>query len=210
MVVNRAEARHSLGLAAEQCLIAVLPGSRSAELQRLTTAFLETAYCCLQKRPDCHFIAPMANEKMAALFHQGLKDFKVNLPITVIVGQARTAMAAADGVLLASGTATLEALLLKRPMVVAYAVSWVTYRVIKWLLKVKHVALSNLLTETPLVPEFIQQDICPEKMAESLLDVMSREQDFVAQFTQVHKDLRQGASARAAEVLVSLVQHDNH
>jgi len=210
MVVDRTAARKSLGLSTEPVLIALLPGSRSAELQRLTQPFLETAYRCLQKRPECQFIAPMANEKMAALFHQGLQEFAIDLPITVVIGQARTAMAAADGVLLASGTATLEALLLKRPMVVSYAVSWVTYRVIKWLLKVKHVALSNLLTETPMVPEFIQKDICPEKMADSLLDVMSREKDFVAQFTQVHKDLRQGASERAADVLLSLVRHENH
>ncbi|EDN70280.1 Lipid-A-disaccharide synthase [Beggiatoa sp. PS] len=147
-------ARKHLGLPTEGLWLALLPGSRYNEVKQLGTVFLNTALWLLQQHPDLHFIVPLANPRLKKLFSQQLTEIAPDLPITLLEGQSHEAMAIADVVLMASGTATLEAMLLKRPMVVAYRLNQLTYWLAKRLVHVPYFSLPNLLAQEPLIPEF--------------------------------------------------------
>jgi lipid-A-disaccharide synthase len=147
---------------------------------------------------------PQCRERLTAI----IAEQAPNLPIHIIDGQSRQVMAAADAVLLASGTATLEAMLIKRPMVIAYRLGAVSYRVGKLLIKIPYIGLPNLLAGKQLVPEFIQHQVCPELLAEQLLKLLANEQltdELTREFTRLHRQLRCQASATTARVLLELI-----
>ena len=190
-------------------IVALLPGSRSGEVSRLAPLFLETA-CWLQaQRPELRFLLPAATpriyEQLAALQAAQAPC----LPLTLVQGQARAIMAAADVVLLASGTATLEAMLLKRPMVVAYRVAPLTAWLARCLLRVNHFALPNLLAGSARVPEFIQGAATVENLGPAVLHWLD-DASAVAQlrtlFGELHQQLQRGASERAAAAIVELLE----
>ncbi len=202
-------ARAALGLPLDKQIIALLPGSRVGEVSRLSDYFVRAAACCLEQRAGLHFVAPFANRETRTLFEQALQASAPHLPMTVIDGQSREAMAAADVVLLASGTATLEGMLLKKPMVVAYRLKPFSYWLAMQLLKVDNYSLPNLLLGKRLIPEIIQDEVTPERLSQAVLAYLDDPQkvaDLEQQFTEVHHALRQNASEKAADAVLSVVE----
>ena len=195
-------ARAALGLTEEQCqgeIVAILPGSRAGEVNALATTFLQAAQQLASKRPGIHFLIPAANAARYQQITEVLQDFPA-LSVTLLQGQARQAMAAADAILLASGTVALEAMLVKRPMVVAYKLHWLTFAIVKRMAKVRFVALPNLLADEALVPELLQEQMTPEQLSFQLNELLEKPQHaLMARFTQLHEQLRLDASARAAD-----------
>jgi lipid-A-disaccharide synthase len=176
-----------------------------SELKRLALPFIQAAAWCRERRADIRFVAPMANERCRVIFEDMLARQGGRLPVTVLNGRALEAMAAADVVLLASGTATLECMLLKRPMVVAYRLSPLTYRLARLLVKTKYYSLPNLLADDALVPELIQDEVSPESLGREIMQLLenpARAGELAAVFARIHTDLRRGASAAAAEVVL--------
>ncbi|MCK5878059.1 MAG: lipid-A-disaccharide synthase, partial [Candidatus Marithrix sp.] len=185
-------------------------GSRYNEVQQLVKPFLATACWLHKRRPDLHFIVPLANSNLHQLFLQHINT-TTNLPLTLLDGQARDAMAAADVVIMASGTATLEAMLLKRPMVVAYRLARITYWLAKLLVKVKYFSLPNLLAQEKLVPEFLQDQVSPQNLGLAVLHWLDNpEQVKVLQqkFLELHQTLRCDASKQAALVISELYNNN--
>lgn len=208
--VDRAAARRELGLPEDGRVVALLPGSREGEVSRLATPFLQAAVRCAQAHPGLRFVVPMAGASLRARFEQDRLREAPDLNITVTDGQAHRAMAAADVVLLASGTAALEALLLKRPMVVAYKLAPLTYAVMMGLrmLKVPYYSLPNWLCGEMVVPELIQKAAQPQALASALLQWLEQPQRMQAlgeRFQAVHRELRRGASDAAAEAVLELI-----
>lgn len=207
VTVDTGSYRALLGVAPEASVVALLPGSRGGELARHGPLFAAAAQRIHAQRPDCVFIAPMVNEQRREQFAAALAAVGMADQVRLLLGQSEAAMGAADCILLASGTATLEAMLLKRPMVVAYRVAastaWLVQRL--GLIKTPHFALPNLLSPQPVVPELIQTAATPERMADAVLaqlaDVEGRER-LEEIFTELHQQLRCGASARAAEAVL--------
>jgi len=222
---NRIDARQTLGLALNPPTLAVLPGSRMGEVSRLAPVFLQAAKQISEQisppgpniSPLCVLI-PAANERCQQLIEEQIKT--LNLPVDPISqsaqwhvfkgADARSVITAADVVLLASGTATLETMLIKRPMVVGYKVAELTYRIVKalGLMKIKRFALPNILAGRDLVPEFIQHDCTAENLATAVLDHfqnLQHRQDLQADYQHLHHKLRQNASARAASAVVELL-----
>lgn len=202
-------ARSSLDLDSERPLVCLMPGSRGSEVSRLGSLFLDTAHLMLQKRPDIQFVIPAANaERMTQL--QGLLDARSSpLPVKLVQGQSHTCMAAADAILLASGTATLEAMLLKRPMVVSYKVAPLTYRILKRLVRQPWVSLPNLLAGRELVPEVLQDDATPSRLCALMLSRLE-DSDSMNQlhetFLFIHRQLQRHADEEAAKAIAGLIQ----
>jgi lipid-A-disaccharide synthase len=206
----QAPARAALGLDAAAPMIAVLPGSRRAEVTRLGTPFAATLSWLHARRPDVRYVAPMANPGVRAWFEQSLAQHAPQVPVTLVDGRAQEALAAADAVLVASGTATLETALIKRPMVVAYrlapATAWImrSFR----LMKADFISQPNLLAGRAVVPEFLQEQVRPDVLGPALLQQLERSDraELVATFTAIHHALRQDASARAADAVLELAR----
>ncbi|MCR8923981.1 lipid-A-disaccharide synthase [Dasania sp. GY-MA-18] len=207
---DQQQAQQALGLSADKPLVALLPGSRGGEVAMLGEAFIETARWCLHQRSDLQFILPAANEARYQQLQTLLSQRGAGLPITLIQGDSQTAMAAADAVLMASGTTTLEAMLLKRPMVVAYKMAGLSYAIISRMVKSKYIALPNLLAGEMLVPEVLQQDVRPEMLGPLVLDALqnkAKRAALIERFTEIHQTLKMNASERAAEVLLKMIRH---
>lgn len=210
--VSRTEARAAVGLdpADSAPVVALLPGSRRGEVDRLAGPMIETAAFCHRERPGLRFVAPMVSEGLYRTMAATLDRLAPQLPLTLLHGRSRDAIAAADCVLTASGTATLETLLLKRPMLVAYRINALTYQVVKALrlIKVPHVAMANLLAGRELAPEFIQARCTPELMGPALLaclDDAPRSAAIVAEYEHIHRRLRQDAARSAAAAVLALM-----
>lgn len=214
MEPDRVAARTQLGLDHDRPVLALLPGSRVGEIERLGHDFLSAAARVLASEPGLQIVVPMANTHAEAAFQRvstAHPDADALAPaLRKIVGHARTLMIASDVVLLASGTATLEAMLAKRPMVVAYKVAPLTYAMVKLfgLLKVENVSLPNVLAGERVVPELMQHDCTPAKLADATLAFL-RDPDATAslqpRFRELHLQLRQDASARAADAVAELL-----
>ena len=209
MTSDKQASRSLLALPDDKKIVALLPGSRSNELQYLGKSFLEIAACCVQERDDLHFVVPLPNSERRKQFETILESIPETLPITLIDGLSREAMAASDVVLLASGTAALEALLLKRPMIVAYRLAPLTYWIARRMVKLSHYSLPNQLLSSPDVPEYIQDDIVPETVARRLLSYLSDEKEYLAvtnEFEKVHLLLKKNASEQAASAVLNLLE----
>ena len=205
-------ARASLGLAATDAVVALLPGSRGGEVKLLGPSFIETARWCLHQRADLKFILPAANPQRKQQLQQLLEEQAKGLAITLVDGQSHLVMAAADVVLMASGTTTLEALLLKKPMVVAYRLASFTYMIASRLVKSRFFSLPNLLAGEELVPELLQDEVRPEMLGPLVLarlqDSSIRDQ-LTQRYTDIHRSLKLNASDYAAEVLLTMITKHN-
>lgn len=208
--LERASVRQHLDIGARR-VVAVLPGSRSGEVERLGPVFAATAQRIAERSPDISFVAPMANPAARSGFERCLRAEGVSDHFLLTDGGATEAIVAADVVLLASGTASLQTALLKRPMVSAYRVASLTYHLAQLLrlLKVPHFTMPNLLTEEPLVPEFLQDAATPDALAAALLDLLDdtdRRQRIEATFSELRTRLALGADGRAAAAVQALAE----
>jgi lipid-A-disaccharide synthase len=207
--VDRALARSALGIDLAVQLVALLPGSRIAEVSRLAAPFVQAAARIARARPGWQFVAPMASASARELFEREIAQVRDAPAIRMVDGQAQRVLAAADAALVASGTATLEALLSARPMVVAYRWSALTALVLRafGLVKVKYFSLPNLLAGRRLVPEFLQEQVSGTVLGDALLHELE-DPDHVRQllddFSAVHRTLRCDGAARAAEAILAL------
>ncbi|MCF5706808.1 lipid-A-disaccharide synthase [Pseudomonas syringae] len=200
---DRAAARSELRLPGEGPVVALMPGSRGGEVGRLGALFFDAAQLLLAQRPTMRFVLPCASPQRRAQIEELLQGR--DLPVTLLDGQSHVALAACDAVLIASGTATLEALLYKRPMVVAYRLAPVTFWILKRLVKSPYVSLPNLLAQRLLVPELLQDAATPEALAQTLLPLIDQGQAQTQGFDEIHRTLRRDASNQAADAVLSLI-----
>ena len=206
--IDSLAARKTLGLPESAAIIAILPGSRRNEINYLGELFLKAAQRCYQQNPKLVFVVAMVNQEREQQFLQLAKQITPDLPLQLVRGQSRQVMAAANVVLLASGTATLEAMLLKKPMVVAYRMSKLSYWMAKLLIKVDYIALPNLLAKKLLVPEFIQEKANVDNLSQALLyylnnpDIVSK---LEKEFLVLHQQLRCYASKQAVDAVLKIL-----
>ncbi|WP_339079678.1 lipid-A-disaccharide synthase [Pseudomonas sp. TMP9] len=199
---DRHAAREALNLAHDQPVVALMPGSRGGEVSRLGNLFLDAAVRLRTLRPGIQFVLPCSSAERRAQLEQMLVGR--DLPLTLLNGRSHEALAACDAVLIASGTATLEALLYKRPMVVAYRVAPLTYRILKRLVTSAYISLPNLLAERLLVPEMIQDAATPEALAQLLAPLLDGGEVQTEGFDVIHRALRRDASVQAAKAVLQL------
>lgn len=203
---DRAAARERLGLPADRKIIALLPGSRQSEVRNLADTFIETAAILAQRFEDVSFLVPLATRETRDLFDEALaRNNGSELPIRMLFGHAIDAMTAADVVLVASGTASLEAALLKRPMVISYRIGKWQYRLMKRMAYLPWVGLPNILCRETLVPELLQDDATPVKLADALTHWLNDPAACAAleqRFTELHLSLRQNTAERAAAAIL--------
>ncbi len=207
---DRDEARQALGLPVDTEVVALLPGSRGGELKYLARPFLETARWLRARRPNVRFVLPAANEARLHQLHELVQGEFADLEVELMLKHSREAMQAADAILIASGTATLEAMLLKRPMVVAYRMAGLTHLIISRLIKSPYISLPNLLANAPLVPEVLQDDVRPEVLGPLLLQQLedpAHARTLRARFTEIHRELNRDADERAANAIVELLEN---
>jgi len=210
MRLDPLEARRALGLDETGTYLALLPGSRGGEVSRLGPDFAATAAWLRQRRPDIRCIAAMANTKVRAVFEAALDAAGVQQQVRIFDGRAQEVMAASDAILLASGTATLEAALVKRPMVVAYRLGALTSFLLKHLklFKAPFFSQPNLLAGRALVPEYFNEQVRADVLGPALLAQLERSDrsELLEAFTRIHETLRRDASTRAAEAIVELLR----
>ncbi len=204
---NRAEMREQMRIQPLNAKVfALLPGSRKSEVRQLAATYIETARLILKTIPGAQFLVPLGSRETRNIFEEAIWHAEAHdLPITLLFGHAHDAMIAADGALVASGTATLEAALLKCPMVITYKLSSLTY----WLAKRKqylpYVGLPNILSGKFVVPELLQDDATPENLAQALLNLVANKQavtELEERFSELHQTLKQDAAQKAAQVVL--------
>ena len=201
---DRSAARAELGLP-DGPLVALMPGSRGGEVGRLASVFFDAAERLQALKPGVRFVLPCASPQRRAQIETLLEGR--NLPLTLLDGQSHLALAACDAVLIASGTATLEALLYKRPMVVAYRLAPLTFWILKRMVKSPYISLPNLLAQRLLVPELLQDDATPEALAQTLLPLIDGGEEQTRGFDEIHCTLRRDASNQAADAVLTLIGH---
>lgn len=209
MVPDQNAARRVLGLASDARVVAVMPGSRTAELKHLTVPFVQAVKLLAARDPALRFIAPMAGPKQRALFTElvaaaGLADVAIDL----LDGDAHTAIAAADAVLVASGTATLEVALHKKPMVIAYKVVWASWQLMRHMGYLPWIGLPNILAREFLVPELLQDTATPQALADAvwrqLNDTAGRDR-LVQRFTDMHQSLLRNSAQESADAVMRVM-----
>jgi len=200
--------REKFGVSSQSPLIAILPGSRASEVRQLIQPFLATAAYCLALRPELQFIIPVPNHALRQLIEGVLAALPQPLPVVLIDGHSQDVMAASDVILLASGTATLEAMLLGKPMVAAYRMSRLSYWFARALLRIDRYTLPNLLAGETLIPEFIQDQVKPDEMGEAILaylDDPDMARTLSSRFAAIRDSLAMNADAEAANAVVGLL-----
>ncbi|MCP5158900.1 MAG: lipid-A-disaccharide synthase [Gammaproteobacteria bacterium] len=206
---SEAQRRLGLSLSTETRIIALLPGSRNGEISRMGPLLLDTAHWLHTQQPDVHFLMPAATPQLYATLEALRSERAPALPLQLTHGRSREVMTAADVVVLASGTATLEAMLLKRPMVVAYRVAPMTAWIARRLVTIRHFALPNLLAGRELVPEFFQEAATAPHLGAAVLNWLKNSRNVAAvtrEFEALHQLLRRNASEQAAASIAGLLK----
>lgn len=203
---GRVGARELLGLPQLQPVFALLPGSRQSELQYMADTFIATAREISLKLPNAVFLVPLATRETRLMFESALyRCNAMDLPIRMLFGHAHEAMMAADAVLVASGTATLEAALLKRPMAIVYKMASLTHRIMRRMGYLPYVGLPNILAGKFVVPEFIQDDATPQNIAQALLNYYADKatcERISDVFLKIHLQLKQNTAEKAAAAIL--------
>lgn len=209
LLAQTAESRTRLGVDVDARILALLPGSRGGEISRLAEPFLQAARLLHQRFPDLQFLLPAANTSRYDTLKQLIDEKFADLPVRLLLKRSGEVMAASDVILIASGTATLEAMFCKKPMVVAYRLSGLTYQILSRLVKSPWVSLPNLLAGEGLVPEILQDAVTPERLCQEVTHWLENPQackDLTERFTALHQTLQGGASRRAAQAIVELLK----
>ena len=204
---DKTAARRDLGIDEKALCLALLPGSRRAEVEMLSADFLKTAMLLREKWPQLEIVVPLVNAQRREQFEQIKAEVAPELPIHLLDGKGREAMIASDAALLASGTAALECMLAKCPMVVGYRMKPVTFWLAERLVKTDYVSLPNLLAGRELVPELLQDDCQPERLAaalEPLLGAGETRARLLETFTELHQQIRWNADEQAAQAVLEL------
>ncbi|MDO4698504.1 MAG: lipid-A-disaccharide synthase [Pasteurellaceae bacterium] len=209
---SRQDACKLLNLDENQRYMAILVGSRGSEVNFLTEPFLQTAKLLKAEFPDLQFLVPLVNQKRIAQFEQLKAQIAPELDLHILHGNARSAMIASEATLLASGTAALEAMLCKSPMVVGYKMKPTTYWLAQKLVKTDYISLPNLLANAPLVPELIQDDCNPENLAAHLKPYLSQQPEDLEKtnalkqrFVALHQQIQCNADAQAAQAVADIL-----
>ena len=209
---GRDGARELLDLSQQQPVFALLPGSRQSELQYMADTFIATAREIFKKLPNAVFLVPLATRETRLMFESALYRCNArDLPIRMLFGHAHDAMMASDAVLVASGTATLEAALLKRPMAIVYIMASLTHRLMKRMGYLPYVGLPNILAGKFVVPEFIQDDATPQNLAQALLNyyVDKASCNRISEvFREIHLQLKQNTAEKAAVAILDCLPED--
>lgn len=162
--------RHSLGLPTDKTLLAVLPGSREAEVRHLMPVFSSAMKSLHQRHSDLHFVIPAANVQRHEQIQSALQH--TDLPVSLVLGKGREVMHSSDAILIASGTATLEAMLMRKPMVISYRMATVSWSILSRMVKTQHVGLPNILAGEEIVPELLQHEATPSALADAVSRVL--------------------------------------
>ncbi len=204
-----AAARRQLGIAPDATVVAILPGSRISELNYHAAPFVGAARILAQRDPSITFITPMAGERQRQHFADLLEKLGLqDVPLRVVEGQSHAVIAAADAVLVASGTATLEVALFKKPMVVAYKLMWATWQIVRRLVYTQWCALPNIIEQETLVPEFLQEQATPEALADALWRQLHDEANRSAlrqRFTDLHHALLRNTAQESAQAVMQVM-----
>ncbi|MFT4938797.1 MAG: lipid-A-disaccharide synthase [Paraglaciecola sp.] len=210
LLPDQKAARLGLRLSSADKVLAVLPGSRYSEVKMLLEIFMQSTVLLSDKIPKLKILIPVVNKERKRQVEEFLRIHPVEVDYRLVIGHAREVMIASDAVLLASGTATLEAMLCKRPMVAAYKLNTLTYQMMKMLYKAKYFALPNVLANELLVPELLQDEVTVEAIVEKLLpmfDVQNDSQQRIYQrFGEIHQVLRKDADSQAALAVSKLIE----
>ena len=217
---NRAAARDILGLQADAEYVVLMPGSRPGELKALARLFIETAKNLSDKRPQTRFLIPLVNRETRQIFERSLHEAQVtidgdhaNLPLRILYGHAHEALQAADAALIASGTATLEALLLDCPHVITYKVPWLTWQIMRRQALQPWIGLPNILAGAAIVPEIIQNQATPEALAQALEHLLSdhdARDSQIESFRQQRARLKRNTPALIAQALQPFLKAGQH
>ena len=208
LVPDRAAARASLGLADDDTVVAILPGSRASEVQYLAGVFFAAAAQMLRQRPMLRLVVPAVpalREKIEA----AAREAGLGAQLTVVPGQSHTVLAACDVTLIASGTATLEAALFKRPMVIAYNMNWLSWQIMRRKQLQPWVGLPNILCNDFVVPEYLQDAATPQALAQAVLGWLEAPERMGAlqqRFTALHHSLRQNTAQRATDAIKKVLE----
>ena len=192
-----------------ETVIAILPGSRGSEVKYLAEPFLQTARWLSQRLENVRFILPAANEKRHDELHRLITQHYADLNVQLVIGHSREVMAVADSILIASGTATLEATILRKPMVVAYKMAGLTYRIYSRMVTSKFISLPNLLADEALVPEILQDEVKAEVLGPALLKSLQDEgykSHLAEKFAAIGEQLQQDADEKAADAIEALLR----
>lgn len=209
---DKQAARERLDLPPDGKILAVLPGSRHAELEKHTEPFLKAAGLCQQQTGKLKIISNLVNRASLDQFRELVRRFAPDIDVTMFSGRCHDVIAAADAVLLASGTVALETMLIKRPMVVGYRVNWLTYQIAKRMIRTPYVSLPNLLAGRKVVPECLQNDCRPDRIGQALVNWL-QDQESVKQlnteFTRLHRELMPVSDAGMASIVMKVINAEN-
>jgi lipid-A-disaccharide synthase len=204
--VDRAQARADLKISVNKHVLAILPGSRTKEIATMLPVFLQTASLYNAHVEDLQVVIPAANKARLTQINELIAKLKPDIALKVTEQSARTAMIASNAVLLTSGTASLEAMLCKRPMVVAYKMPWLTHKIMQQMYKPDYFSLPNILVGDALVPEFLQEEVNPANLCQHLLEQGERNQDILLHaYTEQHLRLQQDADLQSAKAVLALM-----
>ncbi|EHW0633910.1 lipid-A-disaccharide synthase [Vibrio vulnificus] len=204
---DKAPARELLGLEQDKQWLAVLPGSRGSELKMLSQPFIETCKKLKQAFPELGFVVALVNQKRREQFEQAWKEYAPELDFKLVDDTARNVITASDAVMLASGTVALECMLLKRPMVVGYKVNAFTAFLAKRLLKTQYVSLPNILSDSELVKEYLQEACTPENLFAEVSNLLASDnQTMLDKFAEMHHWIRKDADQQAANAVLKLIE----
>ncbi len=207
--VDKAAAKAELGLDPSRPVLAIMPGSRTNEIKLLAPDFLQAALLLQQQLPELQLVTNMVTTQKAAQFNTIKQQLAPELAITEFTGQARQVLLAADATFITSGTATLEAMLAKCLMVVAYRANWLTYQIGKRLVKLAHFSLPNLLAGRGMVPELLQHQVTPQALVDAMLPQLSaNRQALLEAYRAIHQQIKCNASEKAAAAILQVIQDD--
>ena len=205
---NVAKQQLGLDLSADKPVLLILPGSRNAELKHMLPTYLKTAEACFKQNNNLQILVALVSIQHREIFIQMSDNLKIDLPINFVLGNSFLAMTACDVALVTSGTATLEVMLHKKPMVIAYKTNFVTYMIGKSLIKVPFVGLPNLLANCSIAPEYIQAAATPKNLSAAILKLIDNQEERnlqINKYTSLHTSLKQSASKTAASAILDLL-----